>query len=43
VNDKPTFKLIAGARVLTIEHSAFSVMAALIVEMLFIFSAYNAV
>ena len=44
LSDKHTFKLIAGAHVLTTEHSILSVMATLILEMIFmLFSAYNAV
>ena len=42
MSDTPTYD--QGTRTLTIEQSIFSIMAALIVEMLFmLFSIYNAV
>ena len=42
--DAPTFMSITGACALMIVHSVFSVMASLIVEMLFMFfSVYNTV
>jgi len=42
LSDTPTFKSINGVRALTIEHSVFSVMVGLILEILFrLFSIYN--
>ena len=42
--DTPTFISITGVRTLTIVYSVFSVMAGLIVKMLFmLFSVYNIV
>ena len=44
LSNTPTFKLINETHALTIEHSVFSVMVALIVEVLFmLFSVCNAV
>ena len=43
-SDTPTFISITGAHVLTIENYIFSIMAGLIVEILFmVFSVYNTV
>jgi len=42
--DMPTFISITGACALTIMHSVFSIMAGLVVEILFmLFSVYNTV
>ena len=44
LSDMPTFKLVNEVSALTIEHSIFSIMAGLIVEIIFmLFSIYNTV